>query len=396
MINRQVFGRLGIMQAPSPAQLWIMGLVGSAAMLWSASGMYADSEQYGDTGSKFIAGLGYLAFAPFIVPILDTIFPSTRLSPTAKASKWLLLGYLLLLVFIAMIRNSRGTFVMGIANLGMAALLLLLLGQLRVTAQLRRGLVAGAAVVLLLAPILADFAIAMIVVRGVRTSVSGPELVSLTLAAFNDKPVLEQYRRMEEVIAGRGDYDEEYLSNPFVARFVNTKFFDNTLSYEEVRSGSDADALWTVTLDKIVTILPTPLLRGLGISINKEDLQFSMGDALYNAHTGATLGGYKVGSPIGHGMGLMGYLVFVAAVPLFLLAFMAVQSLTLSVGSFVVISPVILLQVMSVYGLAAGDSLLDPINLMLRTLPQNILIYWMVFQCTRWVNVARQRRFGSI
>lgn len=394
-INRRIFGRMGIMQAPSQVQLWIMGLVGSAAMIWSASDMSGDMMQYGDVGAKFIAAMGYLAFAPFVVPILDKIYPSTRTSSNVKASKWLLLGYLALLVLIGMIRNSRGTLMMGIANLGVAGLLLMLLGQLRVTARLRRGLVIGAVMALMVAPIMADLAIAMVLVRGERTEVSGIKLVTLTLAAFNDKPELERYRKAAAILAGSGDYDENYLANPFVARFVNTKFFDNTLSYEDVRTGARADKLWAVTLDKIGALLPTPVLNGLGIGINKEKLQFSMGDALYNAQTGSAMSSYLTGSPIGHGMGLMGFFVFIAVIPLFLLAFMAVQSLTLMVGSFVVISPVILLQLMSVYGLAAGDSLLDPISLMLRTLPQNILIYWIVFQVTHWVSKFRQRRSGS-
>jgi hypothetical protein len=394
-INRRVFARISIMQAPSPLQLWIMGLVGSAAMLWSAPDMYSDTKQYGDVGAKFIAGMGYLAFAPFVVPILDKIYPSSRASSTVKASKWLLLGYIALLLVIAMIRNSRGIFMMGITNLGIAALLLMLLGQLRVTARLRRGLVIGAVMALMVAPIMADLAIAMVVARDERTNVSGTELVVLTLAAFNNKPALEQYRVAAAVLAGGDGYDENYLANPFVARFVNTKFFDNSLSYEDVRTGDRTAILWTVTLDKIGALLPTPVLDGLGIGINKENLQFSMGDALNNAQTGSVLGGYKTGSPIGHGMGLMGFFVFIAVVPLFLLAFMAVQSLTLSVGSFVVISPVILLQLMSVYSLATMDSLLDPVTLMLRTLPQNILIYWLVFQTTHWITKSRQRRPGS-
>ena len=394
-INRRVFGRMGIMQAPSPVQLWMIGLIGSAAMLWSASDMYGDTNQYGDVGAKFIAGMGYLAFAPFIVPILDKLYPSVRASSTMKASKWLLLGYMVLLLVIAMIRNSRGTFMMGITNLGIAAMLLMLLGQLSVTARLRRGLVISAVMVLMVAPIVADFSTAMLVARGERSDVSGAKLVTLTFAAFNDKLALERYRKAVAFTVGSGDYEENYLANPFVARFVNTKFFDNTLAYEDVRTGARAAMLWAVTLDKISALLPTPVLGVLGIGINKENLQFSMGDALYNAQMSSSLGGYKTGSPIGHGMGLMGFFVFIAVIPLFLLAFIAMQSLTLVVGSFVVISPVILLQLMSVYGLAVSDSLLDPIGMMLRTLPQNILIYWMVFHATRWMSEFPQRKGRS-
>lgn len=394
-INLCVFSRMGIMQAPSPAQLWIMGLMGSAAMAWTAYLGYSGQIQYGDVGSKFVAGLRYLAFAPFILPILDKALPSAHASIRGKVSSWPLIGYLALLVLVAMIRNSRGAFAMGVANLGVAALVLTLMGQLHVTSKLRRRLAIGGAILLITAPILSDLAIAMVVVRGQRTEVSSIELVQLTLSAFNDKQALEYYRRATAIRAGRGVYEENYLANPFVARFVQTKFFDNSLSYEKVRTGQNASHLWKITLDKVAALLPTPLLRGLGIDINKEDLEFSIGDALYNFHSVTGLGGYRTGSPIAHGMGLMGPLTFVVVIPLFLMTFMALQCLTISVGSFLLISPVILLQLMSVYWLAAGDSLLDPIGLMLRELPQNILIYWMVFHGTRLISIFRSRRRRS-
>ena len=394
-VSRRLFKRMGIMQTPTPGQLWIMGFMGSAAMAWTASQGYSGQIQYGDVGSKFVTGLGYLAFAPFVLPILEKAFPLAHPSIRGKISSWPLIGYLALLVLIAMIRNSRGTFAMGVANLGMATLVLILMGQLHVTSKLRRRLAIGAVIMLIAAPILNDLAIAMVVVRGQRTEVSSIELVRRTLSAFNDKEALKDYRQAVAMLTGGGEYEEIYLANPFVARFVQTKFFDNSLSYEDVRTGQHTSYLWNVTLDKIMAYLPTPALTLLGIDINKENIQFSVGDALYNAHSGTGLGGYRTGSPIGHGMGLMGPLTFVAAIPLFLLAFMALQSLTISVGSFVVISPMILLQLMSVYGLAVSDSLHEPIGLMLRGLPQNILIYWMAFHSTRWIGVFRSRRRRS-
>ncbi|MGB5235694.1 MAG: hypothetical protein WBN85_11050 [Candidatus Macondimonas sp.] len=391
-VTRRVWSRMSIMQAPTAGQLWIMGFIGSAAMAWISSKGYSGELRYGDVVSKFIDGIIYLAFAPFLLPILEKAFPSAHPSTRGKISSWPLIGYLALLFLIAMIRNSRGAFAMGVANLGMGALVLILIGQLHVTLKLRRRLAIGAVITLIAAPVLSDLATAMVVVRGQRTEVSSTELVQLTLSAFNDKQALEDYRQAVALLTGSGEYEENYLANPFIARFVQTKFFDNSLSYEDVRTGRHASHLWDVTLDKIMAYLPTPALTFLGIDINKEDLQFSMGDALYNSHSGTGLGGYRTGSPIGHGIGLMGSFIFIVAIPLFLLAFMALQSLTTSVGSLVLISPVILLKLMSVYGLAAGDSLLDPIGLMLRGLPQNILIYWMAFHGTRWIGIFSSRR----
>lgn len=384
-MNSRVFNRMGIMQAPSPAQLWIMGLLGAAAMALTRSLEHSGNIQYGDVGLKFVAGLNYLSYAPFLLPITKNCFPSSRSSFTGKASVLLLSGYMLLLMLVSLVSNRRNDFAAGITNLGMIATMLFLLGQLHLTQRLRRRLAIGAMLLLIVSPILADLAIAMVVVRNQRTEVSSIELVELTLTAFNDKQRLEEYRKAVNILAGTGQYEENYLANPFVARIVNTKFFDNTLSYNDVREGKHAAYLWDITINKFIALFPTPVIRLLGINLNKEDFEFSFGSTLYNTQYGVGNGVYKVGSPIGHGLSLMGPFVFVVAVPLFLLAFMALQSLTATINGLVVISPVILLQLMSVYILAALDSLLDPVTLMLRTLPQNILIYWIAFHGTRWI-----------
>lgn len=377
-INR-AFLRIGVMSAPSPLQIWMIGLIGSFAMLWVASNSYSGYIQYGDVGSKFISGFLYLAFAPFLLPILDKFYPSSSYKRQSKYQKWFLIGYMVFLIFIAMVRNNRGTFMMGITNLAVACFLLLLLGQLRLSIKFKKVLVAGSLVALIAAPVAADLAIAMVVVRGERSQVSSQELVKKTIAAFNDKPALENYRRLTNFIVNGSDYDENYISNPFLARFVNTKFFDNSLSYPSVSAGRHADKIWSITVDKIVATLPTPVLKAMAVNVKKENLEFSMGDALYNAQSGTGLGGYRTGSPIGHGVAILGYWIFVVAIPIFLISFIGLQSLIVSVGSLVIISPVILLQLMQVFGLAAGDSLLSPVGLILRSLPESILIYWLVF-----------------
>lgn len=387
MINRRVFTRMGIMQAPTPAQLWLMGFIGCAALLGTGS------SEYGDVGGKFIDGLQYLAFAPFIIPVLNKIFSLSYAPPTTKISVRILLIYFIFLIFIAMAKNSRGIFMMGITNLGMVGILLIFLGQLNLKARLKRGLLVSSLFMLMLAPLAADLAIAMVLVRGERSEVSGTELIKLTMSALNDKPAIEEYRQSTYTFFSGETYSETYVSNPFVARFVSTKFFDNTLSYDDVITGARSDYIWNVTINKIGAMLPTPAIQALGLNIDKKDFEFSMGDALFFAQTGTGLGGYRVGSPIGHGMGLMGPTIFIAIIPIFLLVFAATQALTSTQYSIVVISPVILLQIMGVYTLSAGDSLLGPIGLVLRTLPQNILIYWLIFQGTLLITSTFQRRY---
>lgn len=392
VINRVVARPMGLMRAPTPGQLWMMGLLGAGVLAWSATVAYSGEVAYGDVGDKFLLGLTYLVYAPFLIPIARYVYPEAR--PVTRINLWLLLGYTLLLVVIGVAGNSRGAFAMGVANMGMASFVLVLMGQLVVSAKLRRALLIGAFVLLATMPTLSDLATAMVVVRGERGTVSSAQLVSRTFAAFQDKAALQAYRKTMSITTA-GEYSETYLSNPFLARFVETKFFDNTLALKDVSTQRHSAALWEITLDKTLALLPTPVLKLTGIDVDKSQLGFSIGDALYNQQFGSALGGYRVGSTLAHGLAMMGAFTYVAVIPLFLLVFVALQALTSTNGAFVVISPVILLQFMRIYYLADGDSLLGAVTLLLRGLPQDILLYALIFHLTRLMTtVLPTRRYA--
>lgn len=380
-INRHALKPLGVMRAPTPGQLWLMGLFGASILAWTSTVMHLGGVEYGDVGMKLLFGLTYLAYAPFLIPVLRYVFPE---SLGARPSRlWPLLVYFLVLIAISVARNSRGTFAMGFANLGMAAFLLTLMGQVRFSRKLKRGLVITAVSGVALMPALSDLATAMVVVRGERDSISNMELMARTADAFQDKAELDHYRRLANILVD-GEYNETYMSNPFLARFVQTKFFDNTLALEQVRNGARAGPLWDITFDKILANLPSPVLRLFSIDVDKRNLEFSMGDALYAQQTGTGLGGYRTGSPLGHGIALMGSFIYLAVIPLFLAVFIALQALTSISAGLIVISPVILLQFMRVYFLAVGDSLLDAVSLLVRGMAQDVVLYAIVFAACRW------------
>lgn len=379
-ISKTVVAPLGAFRHPMPVHLWLMGALGAGIQAWSSTVAYTGTVEYGDAGFKFLMGFMYLAYAPFLIPMLGAT--SVKSNAGRGANSALLLGYLVLLVGIGMARNSRSAFALGIANLGLAMFLFVLLGQLTISQRVRRALAAGAITMLLLMPALSDLATAMVVVRGERTSISSIELISSTLDAFQDKAELEHYRKMTSLVVAR-EYDETYLNNLFLSRFVQTKFFDNTLASETVRSGQHSGYFWGVTIDKILALLPTPMLRFMGLDVDKNNLAFSMGDAIASQTSGHFLGGYVTGSTLGHGLALMGGLIYLVAIPLFLVTFIALQSLTTLSHGLIVISPVMLLQLMSIFGLAAGDSLLDVVGLLMRGLIQSTILYALVFLFVR-------------
>lgn len=381
IINVAVFRPMGLMDAPRTAQLWVMGAIGVVAMAWTSTVANTEAVQYGDVGAKLADGLTYFAYAPFLIPVLPSAFfletPNYRYRP-----RWLI-AYSLLLVVMGIALNSRGRFAVGIANLGIAVPLLSLLGQLPLTPALRRRLLICGVLALLATPILSDLATAIVVVRVNRGQVSAPQLVTRTFAAFFDKRALDDYRADAAISTGKGDYEEFYLSNPFLSRFVQTKFFDNTLALDAVREGRYSAELWKITLDRIVAQLPTPVLRLIGSTLDKNELAYSIGDALIDPEYHTGLGAYLTGSPIAHGLALMGPLVYVVTIPLFVVVFMVLQMIiTTFRAGIVVLSPVALLQLLPIFQLASLDSLLDPLLFLLRTLPQDIVIYWLLFRLT--------------
>jgi hypothetical protein len=391
IINVRVFRPMGLMDAPRTAQLWLMGIIGVVAMAWTSTVANTDAVQYGDVGAKFADGLTYFAYAPFLIPVLPSAFPLHTAHYRYRPR--LLFAYSLVLVVLGVALNSRGRFAVGIANLGIAVPLLSLLGQLPMTGALRRRLLVFGMLALLATPILSDLATAMVVVRVDRGQVSAPDLVARTFGAFFDKRALEDYRAAAAISTGKGDYEEFYLSNPFLSRFVQTKFFDNTLALEAVREGRYSAELWAITLDRIVAQLPTPVLRLIGSKLDKGELAYSIGDALIDPEYHTGLGAYLTGSPIAHGLALMGPLVYVVAIALFVIVFMVLQMITTSFrAGMVVLSPVALLQLMPIFQLASLDSLLDPLLFLLRTLPQDILIYWLLFRVTGLLTSFPRRR----
>ena len=384
-ITAKFVAPLGVFKQPTTIHLWLMGAFGAGIMAWSSTNVYSGAVQYGDVGSKLLVGFLYLAYAPFLIPVHQATSPNSR--SARSVNWWLLLIYFLLLVVIGMARNSRATFAFGIANLGMAVFVLVLLGQLEIGQRLRRMIIAGIIAIVVFMPVLSDLATAMVVVRGDRTSISTTDLVKKTADAFQDKAELEKYRQLVSLI-GVNAYDEIYLGNPFLSRFVQTKFFDNTLASEAVRSGQRSDYFWEVTTDKTLAFLPTPVLRLVGLDVDKENLAFSMGDAIASQTSGLSLGGYATGSPLGHGLALMGGFIYPAAIPLFLMAFIGLQALTSISNGIVIISPVMLLQLMSIFRLATGDSLLDVAGLLMRGLIQSTALFALVFLLVRLLTSA--------
>jgi hypothetical protein len=219
----------------------------------------------------------------------------------------------------------------------------------------------------------------MVVARKVRGNVSAAEMVQETLRYFRNPEALEDQREVQQK-ATLGRYDEHYFSNPLMARLVETKFQDNALYFASTLSQGDVNQLARTTVDLVWAILPDPALNALGVDVDKRSLGFSMGDYLSHLSQGGPLGSRRTGSMLAQGLALLG----VGFAPLFLvmclLSFALVDLLAhRDRNKNILLSAVGMLAIWKLfqYGVAA-ESLHAWIGLLLRGLPQNIVLFLVI------------------
>lgn len=312
LIASRLLQRLGVFSRPTPAALWLLGALGAGALL-VAGAPTVDADVHALSLTTNIAhGVRFLAWAPFLIPVLH---PVQR--PAVRRHAVLVFGlYMPAMVALGMVMNMRAVMFVGAITILLAWLLQVLV---RPRPAAPRRLLRWAPL-LLVAPLAlawaADIATASVVARAQRGHLGPLGMLQETAAALADERVLAAYREAERLSRQTGVYDEYYIANPAVARFVETKFHDNMFARTDRLKPEDVAALRADAVDRIAGILPDPLLNLLGWGVDKSVYNYSMGDYLDHLRYGAELGGFKTGSLFAHLLGLFGsagYLVYLGA-----------------------------------------------------------------------------------
>ena len=394
-LARGLFRPLKLLNAPSDLQLWLFGLVGCVATV-SAAHNYSSAAEFGNVSDRFL--LGYVPFtvAPFLIPLRSSLLGGeTRLKGTSLS----LLIYAPLLIAVAMANNARATFSSGFLTLILCIAIAVLSGNLRLTQKVA---FKGCLFVLLGLPlfsVLSDLATAMVIARDERSNVSSTELISITLANYQDKNLIEDRRHRDAAISG-GDYNENYVSNPILARFVYTKFADvnmtNALSLSNAQAAEIRKSTWT----RILAMLPTPILNYLKIAVDKTEIEYSSGDVYSYIARGLELGSYTTGSEVPDGLTIFGYILFWPVLAVLLLtqfivydgmsAFDEVGNLRVSALALLNIVPIFTIGVMQ-------ESVSNQVGVIVRGIPQLIFLYLVIAGGThvidRLMSAGRQLTF---
>jgi hypothetical protein len=377
---RRLLEKLNVYVIPHVYVLWCLGLIGLIAVL-SSRGAGPDSE---GIASKISQGISYLAWAPFLIPIF--VAHIGRQYCNTKLHYSLLIGFSVLLALIGIAANARSMIVSGATTM---ALIMLLLGmRSKLIARPKQIYQAAALLVLgviLLIPV-SDLATAMVIAREHRTTSGALQMVNYTIDALMSPTAIDTQRKKEKLGAIFSPYDEYYIQNPVLARFVQTKFHDNALYFAGRLTERGEEELADTTIDLTWALLPDPVLKFFDIKvINKKSLRFTIGDYLYHQAAGGSLGGYLMGSNLAHGIGLFGWFFpiiyfFMCWFTYWVLEFLV----STNKKGEVIVSVVGSLLIWRLFfnGITA-ESVIGSVAFVFREVPQSIFIFFIAYQVAR-------------
>ena len=361
-----------IFYMPSENEIWKIAIFCLVCVFLSPNSYDTDAVASGGILVKIVSGCTVFAYIPYLLPIISVI-KNDNIS--VGYSKLGLVLYTIAIIVMGVVQNSRGAIFTGLLSLTLNIFMLYLLNRINFNKKILKKIFIPFFLIALLIPQFSDLAIAMINARGLRSDVSSIELLSETGRQFIDKDSLDKTREMARVLLGEG-YSETYVRSPLFSRLIQTKFTDNVFSYDSVISGRFSDVLLNDLSTRWLTILPAPLINLFGININKGDYVYSTGDVLFSLENGGFATSFLTGSNVGHGYSIFGLNFYLISIPIVLIFFYVIGIFYSNKNNIFLFSPLILLTLHPLFSIFVGDSAYDPINYLLRVLPQNILIYF--------------------
>lgn len=394
-LNSRIFRPLGLLAPPSRTTLWVMGAIGVAALWVAGTHAAASSIEFGDVRGKLLQALIPFAAAPFLIPFLGPLFPVH--AGESRALPWPPLGiYALALGALALARNSRGSFAVVILLVLLCVGLTMLLRRVRLTSK--HLAIAGiiGAISIPAFSVLSNFSTAMLITRASRDDLGPVALIRQTASVASNKAVLQHKRQIDSVIAN--GYNEIYVANPFLARVVIIKFLDLNLQHSRDLGSTQTKVAREVAVSRALAGLPTPILRSLGLSVDKNDLRYSSGDLYRFFASRGQLGGYTSGSSVADGLVLFGAAFWLLCPLFFIASFTFFDGLSAtSHRGWLVISTFAGFQLTYIFTQSLiAESISGQLVTAARIIPQNIIIYLIIFHSCRFTERLLLKRYAPV
>lgn len=292
-LSRYFYRPLRFFEMPNPMQFWLMGFMGIAATIINVKIAHGGSTT---TLSSIMRVFRPLVYTPYFIAFPSLIDP--RYKGRRRPFRVDLIVYSLLLIAVAAMTNSRAFMFTGFASMGVVYLYRVMTGTIsppRMT--LRTATILGICAWIVSGPF-TNIAASMIVARRLRTSVSPRELAVTTWSIYRSGLAARSVENLQHHTFTH--YDETYFGNIFLDRLANVRYTDISIEAKRgVESLGETSYFKKVQLDRVIAILPEPVIKAMHIEINKKYLlSGSSEDFLYELATGRSVGGFKTGFPL--------------------------------------------------------------------------------------------------
>jgi len=220
-----------------------------------------------------------------------------------------------------------------------------------------------------------------------------------------DSDALERRREIDQGY-GMGGWSEHYSDNPIINRFIQVKFHDNGFWLANNLKSHDVMELRYSPSAKMWAILPAPVLKLLGVTVNKSSiLAFSVGDLMFIRGTGILFGGLRTGSLLAHGVTVAGWMFLGYMFFLALAVFTMSDALTAPTswsqaelrgvapraGPAMIFSVAGLINIYLLTLMFNAESFVDIVQWIIRGFLQLIVLYLVLFHGTRVLFGGRLR-----
>ena len=386
------FNKIGIFTPPREIQLWLMGFIGLASMYYIFYYLPSMNRETSGSINKLIQGFVPFSYAPFYIPF-GKLYGIKNKNININTNLILKLICFTIVLFIVSIgRNSRGAFMLGFAAVGFVFFIGVLMGVFKVKIFTLKNLIISLGIWWMFTGPISDLATAMVIIRHDRSKISRTELVIKTFDTFFDKKAIESRRARDNRIRKRNkEWDEYYLDNLFLARFCNIRYSDISLNFAKKVSKFD-NSVQEFSKNRFLSNFPTPILKMLGINIDKEKfISFSFGDFMHYKYGGGVLGSFFTGHFAGTGFASFGwwYLFFIGIIifPIFILLDSLVMINYKPRGNNYTrnykFSFCILLSLTIIFSFFTQESIVHFAGYLIRGWIQMVLLYLVFFHLTR-------------
>ena len=370
----------GLYAPPSNGVLWALGFIGLYASIFQRS---VHGIEYGDVLSKFIVGFAYLQYAPLLI-----LFNRLTHRGDSQSERSLVYIYILLLLYLGIGSNSRQQMLYSVGTIALLWFLDAVVKKRTIRSFASFGYVLMAILAVFMLNAFSDFSDAMLYNRKIRADVTYSELIERTFDTYNDDELMtkirnerhESFQEAEGAMVVAEKWDETYIDNFMLNRYCNVRITDATLNLanklEWPNSIMQADYL-----QRLIILLPTPVINFLGIRLDKNDLSNSRGDFLYAlANNQRVFASYRVTSSLADGLATFGWWYFGVQFILYWLIFKLLDSLTCVVNGVRYYSPLGLLSVFAYFGKTrnGGTGCINDASFLLRSFWQSLILYLVV------------------